>query len=78
MATTANALSRAQTRFDAAAAAEVQAAENLAAEPTPDAGGPDLVTATADLAQERLLNQVLIGVFRAQDQQQQDLLKIRS
>ena len=76
----ANALNRAQARFDVAAAAQVQAAEDLITDPSTDAiegaSSPDLTATTATMAQERLLNQILMGVFKAQDQQQQDLLRL--
>jgi hypothetical protein len=64
---TASALRTAQRRFETAAATP--------AEPAP--ASTDLVDATAGLAEERFVNQVLMGVFKAQDRQQQELLKIR-
>jgi len=67
---TAAALRTAQRRFDTAA-------EQVTAAATPgDPPATSLVDATAGLAEERFVNQVLMGVFKAQDRQQQDLLKI--
>ena len=71
---TASALRMAQRRFETAA-------EQVTAAATPAETAPastDLVDATAGLAEERFVNQVLMGVFKAQERQQQELLKIRS
>jgi hypothetical protein len=72
---TASALRTAQRRFETAT-------EDVTAAATPPAEAAvpstSLVDATAGLAEERFVNQVLMGVFKAQDRQQQDLLRIRS
>jgi hypothetical protein len=72
LSTTGARLSQAQARFDTAVSATV-AAITPSAEATTD---PGLHQAIGDLAQERLLNQVLIGAFKAQDRQQEALLAI--
>lgn len=66
---TASRLRESQASFDAAAEAVTLAAQ---VESPADAQG--LAEASAALLQERLVNQVLAGVFKAQDQQAKTLL----
>lgn len=73
---TVNALQRSQGRLDAAVLAQVEAVQG--ADPATGDAAPagDLVLNTANLVQERLMNQILAGVFRAQVDQQQEALRL--